>query len=125
MRAVREHDPSLPLLCLPGSVLLRRAAEAGLPVAVEAFADRAYARDGTLVPRGRPGAVIHSPEEVVRRCVAIATGRPVEDADGGALHLSPDSLCLHGDTPGAVDLARRVRAALTDAGVPLAAFAPV
>ena len=124
VRAVREHDPSLPLLCLPGSVLLRRAAEAGLPVAAEAFADRAYAPDGTLLPRSRPGAVLSDPELVVRRCVAMATGRPVEDVDGGALHLSPDSLCLHGDTPGAVELARRVRAALTGAGVPLAAFAP-
>ena len=124
VRAVREHDPALPLLCLPGSVLLRRAAEAGLPIAVEAFADRAYAPDGTLVPRSRPGAVLTDADEVVDRCVAIATGQPVPDTEGGLLHLSPDSLCVHGDTPGAVELARRVRAALTDAGVPLAAFAP-
>ena len=61
--------------------------------------------------------MLSDPELVVRRCVAMATGRPVEDVDGGALHLSPDSLCLHGDTPGAVELARRVRAALTGAGV--------
>jgi 5-oxoprolinase (ATP-hydrolysing) subunit A len=124
VRAVREHDPSLPLLCLPGSVLLRRAAQAGLPVAVEAFGDRAYRADGTLVPRDRPGAVVSDEEQVVRRCLALATGAPVEDVDGGALHLSPDSICLHGDTPGAPALARRVRAALTAAGVPLAPFAP-
>jgi 5-oxoprolinase (ATP-hydrolysing) subunit A len=122
VRAVHEHDPSLPLLCLPGSVLLRRAAEAGLPVALEAFADRAYTPDGTLVPRGRPGAVLSDPEQVVRRSVAMATGRPVEDVDGGLLQLAPDSLCVHGDTPGAVALARAVRTAMEQAGLSLAPF---
>ena len=123
VRAVRENDPSLPLLGLPGSALLRLAAEAGLPVVREAFGDRAYTAAGTLVPRSQPGAVLTDPDEVVRRCVAMATGEAVRAVDGTALHLAPESLCLHGDTPGAVELARRVRAALTGAGVPLAPFA--
>ena len=69
-----------------------------------------------------PGAVLHDPDEIARRCVAMATGEPVSDVDGGPLVLAPDSICVHGDTPGAVDIARRVRAALTEAGVALAPF---
>ena len=123
VRAVREHDPGLPLLGLPGSVVLRLAEDAGLPVVSEAFADRAYTSTGTLVPRSRPGAVLTDPDEIVDRCLALATGRPVHDVEGGELRLTPESLCVHGDTPGAVEIARRVRAALLDAGVPLAPFA--
>ncbi|RFU20395.1 LamB/YcsF family protein [Geodermatophilus marinus] len=123
VRAVVEYDPGLPVLGLPGSAFLRRAAEAGLPVVREAFADRAYTAEGTLVPRRRPGAVLHDAEEIVARSLAMARGEPVRDAEGGSLRLSPDSICVHGDTPGAVAIARRVRAALTGAGVELAPFA--
>ena len=123
VRAVREHDPALPLLGLPGSALLRLAEDAGLPVVREAFADRAYTPDGALVPRRLPGAVLHDPGQIAQRCVAMATGLPVADVEGRPLHLTPDSLCVHGDTPGAVDIARRVRAALTAADVRLAPFA--
>ena len=89
----------------------------------EAFADRAYTPDGALVPRRLPGAVLHDADEIARRCVAMATGEPVTDVDGGALHLAPDSICVHGDTPGAVEIARRVRAELERAGVALTPFA--
>ena len=123
VRAVLDHDPALPVLGLPGSAWLRQAEQAGLRGVREAFADRAYTSEGALVPRRLPGAVLHDPDEVARRCLAMATGQPVADVDGGELRLSPESICVHGDTPGAVDLARRVRAELERAGVVLTPFA--
>jgi 5-oxoprolinase (ATP-hydrolysing) subunit A len=123
VQAVLELDPSLPVTGLPGSAFLRRAEQAGLRVVREAFADRAYTPEGALVPRRLPGAVLHDPQEIAQRCVAMATGQPVRDAEGGALRLSPESICVHGDTPGAVAIARRVRSALEAAGVALAPFA--
>ncbi|NEK58634.1 LamB/YcsF family protein [Geodermatophilus sabuli] len=123
VRAVVEYDASLPVMGLPGSAWLRLAAGAGLTVVREAFADRAYTPEGTLVSRRLPGAVLHDAEEIARRCVAMATGEPVTDVDGGPLQLDPDSICVHGDTPGAVAIAARVRDALTGAGVELAPFA--
>jgi UPF0271 protein len=122
VRAVAEYDRTLPVLGLPGSAFLRLAAGAGLTVVAEAFADRAYTPEGTLVSRRLPGAVLHDADEIARRCVAMAAGEPVSDVDGGPLVLAPDSICVHGDTPGAVDIARRVRTALTEAGVALAPF---
>src|SRR3712207_4240809 len=123
VRAVVEYDRTLPVLGLPGSAFLRLAAEAGLTVVAEAFADRAYTPEGTLVSRRLPGAVLHDADEIARRCVAMATGEPVGDVDGGLLRLSPESICVHGDTQGAVQIARQVREALTRAGVALAPFA--
>jgi 5-oxoprolinase (ATP-hydrolysing) subunit A len=120
--AVVAYDRTLPVLGLPGSVFLRRAAEAGLTVVAEAFADRAYTPEGTLVSRRLDGAVLHDPAEIARRCVAMATGDLIADVDGVPLVLRPDSICVHGDTPGAVQIARQVREALTAAGVPLAPF---
>ena len=122
VQAVLDHDPSLPVMGLPGSAWLRQAEQAGLRVVREAFADRAYTPEGALVSRRLPGAVLHDADEIARRCVAMATGEPVADVDGGELRLSPDSICVHGDTPGAVDIARRVRAELERAGVALATF---
>ncbi len=123
VRAVAEYDRTLPVLGLPGSAWLRLAGEAGLPVVHEAFADRAYTPEGTLVPRGRPGAVLSDAGEIARRCLAMAAGEPVDDVEGNPLRLTPDSICVHGDTPGAVAIARQVRDALTGAGVELAPFA--
>lgn len=114
---------SLPVLGLPGSRLLARAREAGLPAVEEAFADRAYTPGGTLVPRGEPGAVVEDPDEVVRRAVGMTVDRTVVSADGSRIPVAARSLCLHGDTPGAAALARRVRAALEEAGVEVRAFA--
>ncbi len=124
VRAVLDYDGSLPVLGLPGSAFLGLAAEAGMTVVHEAFADRAYTPEGTLVSRRLPGAVLHDPEEIARRCVAMASGEPIEDVEGGPLVLRPDSICVHGDTPGAVEIARQVRAALTASGVVLTPFAP-
>jgi UPF0271 protein len=124
VRAVADYDRDLPVMGLPGSAWLRLAEDAGLTVVREAFADRAYTPQGTLVPRRHRGAVLHDAEEIARRCVAMATGEPVTDVEGNRLRLSPDSICVHGDTPGAVAIAQRVRDALTEAGVELAPFAP-
>ncbi|MQA33232.1 LamB/YcsF family protein [Modestobacter roseus] len=121
--AVVAYDRTLPVLGLPGSAWLRLAADAGLTVVPEAFADRAYTPEGTLVSRRLPGAVLHDPAEIAARCVAMAAGEPIRDVEGGALTLTPGSICVHGDTPGAVEIARRVRTALTTAGVELAPFA--
>jgi 5-oxoprolinase (ATP-hydrolysing) subunit A len=123
VQAVLDHDPALPVLGLPGSAWLRLAEQAGLRVVHEAFADRAYTPQGELVSRRLPGAVLHDADEIARRCVAMATGQPVRDVDGGELLLSPASICVHGDTPGAVGIARRVRAELERSGAPVAPFA--
>jgi UPF0271 protein len=99
-RGVVSVDRSLVLLGLPRSELVAAAEAAGLRTAGEAFADRAYRADGTLVPRTEPGAVIHNPEEVLARVVSLAARPDVE------------TICVHGDTPGAAELASKIRAAL-------------
>ena len=121
--AVVAYDADLPVLGLAGSVWLRTAAAAGLRVVAEAFADRAYTPDGTLVSRRLPGAVLHDVEDVARRCLAMANNEPVTDIDGGELTVVAESICVHGDSPGAVEMARAVRDTLTDAGVDLVPFA--
>ncbi len=123
-RAVAAYDPSLPLLGLPGSELQRAADAAALPFVAEAFADRAYTAAGRLVSRSEPGAVHHDPATVVAQAVALTRERRVRTIDGGEITVEADSLCLHGDTPGAVDLARAVRAALAELGVDIAPFRP-
>ena len=123
VEAIRRYDPALPLLTLPGSAAMEAAREAGVPTVAEGFADRAYTGEGRLVSRREPGAVLHDPERVATRAVIMATEGRVETIDGGQVEVEVRSLCVHGDTPGAVDLARAVRAALEDAGVALEAFA--
>jgi len=113
---------ALPLLGLAGSVLVSRATRAGGRVYAEAFADRAYAPDGTLAPRSEPGTVLTDPDEVAGRAVSLARDGAVRATDGSWLDVRADSICLHGDTPGALELARAVRAALLDAGVAVRAF---
>lgn len=121
--AVAAYDPTLPLLGLPGSQLLREATAAGLRAVPEAFADRGYRPDGTLAPRGTPGALVTDADEVARRCVTLATAGRVTATDGTEVEVGAGSICVHGDTPGAVDLARQVRAALEEAGLRLTPFA--
>ena len=121
--AVRDLDPSLPVLGLPGSALLRAAADAGLRTVAEGFADRGYTPDGTLVPRREPGALVHDPAAVAARAVRMAADGRVEAVDGSTVAVEVESVCVHGDTPGAVELARAVRTALTAAGLGPAPFA--
>ncbi|MEV2217755.1 5-oxoprolinase subunit PxpA [Streptomyces sp. NPDC050997] len=116
-------DATLPVLGLPGSRLLDLADKAGLPPVTEAFADRAYTDEGTLVPRGRDGAVVTDPEAVVARSVDLARSGKVTAHSGVRIAVRARSLCLHGDTPGAVGLARRVRERLETSGVRVEAFA--
>lgn len=120
--AVVAVDPSLPVMGLPGSAVLRLADEAGLRTVTEAFADRGYTSQGHLVPRRLPGAVLHDPDLVAARMVRLATEGVVAAVDGTELTVRADSICTHGDSPGAVEMARAVRAALTEAGVHIAPF---
>jgi 5-oxoprolinase (ATP-hydrolysing) subunit A len=119
-RAVRAFDPSLILFALPASELVRAGEAAGLTVAPEGFADRAYEPDGSLTPRSRPGAVIHALEAVVQRAVRMAVERRVTTTDGSEIEMHVDTLCTHGDTPGAQELTRALRAGLERAGVTIA-----
>ncbi|MEV0565822.1 5-oxoprolinase subunit PxpA [Dactylosporangium sp. NPDC050588] len=114
----------LPVLCQPGSVLARLAAEAGLRVVFEGFVDRGYLPDGRLVPRGTEGAVLTDIPTVTDRAVRMARTGEVVAIDGTVLHLPFESLCVHGDTPGAVSMATAVRTALLAAGLPLSPFTP-
>jgi UPF0271 protein len=121
--AVVEFDPGLAVLGLPGSQLLAAAARAGLHTVTEAFADRRYTADGGLVPRTRPDAVIGDPAAVAEQVRRMVSEGTVIADDGSLVALQPASICVHGDTPGAVELARRVRAALEQAGHRLEPFA--
>jgi UPF0271 protein len=116
-RATASVDGSLILFGLAGSELIAAGQRAGLRTAREGFADRSYRPDGTLVPRQEAGAVIEDVEAVVKAALAMARDRAVIASNGSRVPLEVDTICLHGDTPGAAMLASRVRQALTEAGV--------
>lgn len=118
-RAVAQVDPGLVLVGLAGSELLRAGERVGLRVASEVFGDRAYNPDGTLVPRTHRGAVIQDPEVVADRVLRMVTEGRVTAADGSEVQVRVDTVCFHGDTPGAVRLVRHVRERLEEAGVTL------
>jgi len=120
--ALEMYDRRLPLLTLPGSAAMQAAERAGVPAVAEGFADRAYRPDGQLVSRKEPGAVIADAGAVAGRALAMARDSTVTTAGGHQLTLRVDSLCVHGDSPGAVGLARAVRNALTSAGITVRAF---
>jgi UPF0271 protein len=122
VEAVRSYDPGLAALGLPGSRWLALAAEAGLPTYREAFADRAYTPEGTLVSRREPGAVLEDVDEIAQRCARMARGESISAVDGSEIQVSADSICLHGESPGAVAAARAVRDRLTAEGAALAPF---
>ena len=121
--AIRLADSSLVLLGLAGSLMIDVARDAGLAAAQEAFADRAYSSDGTLVARSIPGSVLTDPMIVAARAVRMMTSGEVETLEGSTIRLRADSLCVHGDTPGALDIVRAVRRALTERGLILSPFA--
>lgn len=123
--AILSYRPTLPLLVLPGLVAQRIAQQAGLPIFCEGFADRAYEPDGRLVFRNRPGAVLHDPAQVAARALRMVREGTVVAVDGSVLMLDVTTICLHGDTPGAVEIAQAVRAAMQDAGVELAPFVTI
>lgn len=123
--AVRRYDPTLPLLGLPGSEVLRQATAAGLTTISEAFADRAYTPQGTLVSRRDAGAVLSDPAAVAARMVTMVTAGTITAIDGTEIQVRAESICTHGDSPGAVAMALAVRAALRGAGVRIRPFAGV
>jgi UPF0271 protein len=123
VEAVRDYDATLPVLCLPGSVLGQLATGAGLRAVGEGFADRGYLPNGRLVPRSSPGAVITSAEEVATRALRMAVDGTVVAVDGSTVPVRVESVCVHGDTPDAVALARRVRAAMEQGGLAVGPFA--
>jgi 5-oxoprolinase (ATP-hydrolysing) subunit A len=116
-RAVAEFDRSLILFGLPGTELLRAGEAAGLRVAAEGFADRAYEPDGSLTPRTRPGSVIHDAAQVVRRAVRMARDGVVTATNGRDIPMRVDTICTHGDTPGSHELTRLLRAELQREGI--------
>jgi UPF0271 protein len=116
-RAIAAFDPEMVVVTLPDSTLARAAAGLGLRVAKEGFADRAYLEDGRLVPRSQKGAVLHDPAETTARAIQIVTKGTVTAITGKVIPLEIDTLCVHGDTPGAVAIARALREALETAGV--------
>jgi len=122
--AISEIDPTLAILGLPGSEVLRAADAAGLRSVTEAFADRAYTPAGTLVSRKEAGSVLHDAALVAARMVQLATEGTLTAIDGSTITVTADSICVHGDSPGATELARQVRAALTAAAIDITAFAP-
>lgn len=122
VRAVTAAGGALPVLGLPDSALLRAASAAGLRAVPEAFADRAYTPEGTLVPRALPDAVVTDPGSVADRAVRMARDRTVVASDGSVVTVSAESICVHGDSPGAVTMANSVRNALASAGFELASF---
>ena len=121
--AVLAYDASLPLLGLPGSQLLRLGDEAGLTTMTEAFADRGYTPQATLVSRREKGALLHDADEVAQRMVRMVTCGSLTAVDGTEVAVHARSICTHGDSPDAVTMARAVREALTEAGVTIRSFA--
>lgn len=120
--ALLRLDPTLKLVCLANSPLLGWAREAGLQCVAEAFADRAYTAEGTLVPRSRPGAVLHDAELIARRMLRLVAEGVIETEDGSEIVLQADSICVHGDSHDAVTIARTLKAGLLAAGVNIRAF---
>ena len=124
-RAVKEFDPSLILLGLANSRFADAAADAGIRFASEVFADRAYEDDGSLVARGKPGAVITDEDEAVSRVIGMVKNGTVESINGKIIELKPDSICLHGDGVKAVEFAKRIKAELNANGIETAPLAQI
>ncbi len=120
--AVSAYDATLPLMGLAGAASLRLAQAAGVPTVTEAFADRGYTAAGRLIPRGRPGALLDDPGEVAARMVRLATEGLVTCEDGTDIAVDARSICTHGDSPGAVEMATAVASSLRSAGVTIEAF---
>ena len=117
---VRRVGTELVLVGASGSMLIGAGREAGLPVAEEAFADRRYRSDGTLVPRGRPNALITDPDEAAEQAVQLARDGVVVADDSTRISVRADTICLHGDTPGAAEIARRIHERFRSAGIRIA-----
>lgn len=120
--AIRAVDPGLTLVALAGSPLIGWARDAGLRVVAEAFADRAYTPTGALVSRREKGAVLHDAEQIAQRMLRLVREGSIEAIDGSSVRVAADSICVHGDSPDAVAIARSVRERFAQAGVAVASF---
>lgn len=125
IEAIRAVDPTLVLVALAGSTLIELARSEGLTCIAEAFADRAYTPQGTLVSRREPGAVLHDPQLVAQRMLSLVRNGTLEAIDGSMVKIEADSICVHGDSPSAVEMARELRRVLEQADVSLQPFAGV
>jgi UPF0271 protein len=121
--AIARRHPRLAIVGMPGSILLAEAERAGLRTVAEGFADRLYLEDGSLAPRGSAGAVHASPERAAAQALSLAREQSVETASGVVLPVPAKTICLHGDSPGAVEIAKAVRARLESAGIEIRSFA--
>lgn len=120
--AIRAIDPTLVLVALAGSELIELARNEGLQCVAEAFADRAYTPQGTLVSRREPGAVLHDPKLVAQRMLRLVEDGTIEAIDGSRTRIQADSICVHGDSPAAVEMARELRRVLENANLSLRPF---
>jgi UPF0271 protein len=121
-QAIKDFDPSLPLVVLPSTPLEEEARKLGAPVIAEAFPERGYSRDGRLAPRGLLGALIESPVEAARRAVQMVAKGKVETIDGGTVQVRAQTLCIHSDNPQAVEIARAIREALLAEGITIQTY---
>ena len=121
-KAIKAVDPGLYMLCLGNSLMVEAAKAEGLPYVEEAFADRAYTAQGTLVPRKQEGSVIHDVQEVAQRVLQMVREGHIQSIDGQVVPITAQTVCVHGDTPGAVEMIKSIRGALDQAGVQTQAF---
>jgi UPF0271 protein len=119
---IKAVDPTLVLMGLAGTGILALAERAGLGTVAEAFADRAYTPDGHLVSRREAGAVLHDPDLIARRMVQLARHGTLEAIDGSTIQIAAQSICVHGDSPGAVAIAKEIRRAFEAEGLSVASF---
>jgi UPF0271 protein len=119
---IKAVDPNLIFVVLANSKLVKAGERANLPMAHEAFADRAYEDDGNLVSRRKPGAVLHDPKLIADRVVRMVQDSAIVSVTGKVVKTRIDTICIHGDNPEAVEIARGVRQALKDAGIEVAPF---
>jgi UPF0271 protein len=122
IEAIKMYNPALVLVALAGSNLVAQARQAGLKVVSEAFADRAYNRDGSLVSRRLEGAVLHDAEFVAKRVVAMLKNGGVESIDGVFTPIQADTICLHGDTAGALEMSAAIKAELLTNDIQVRSF---
>lgn len=121
-KGIKQVDPDLPIYGLANSELINAAKEVGIPYAQEAFGDRNYNADGTLVSRSLPNAVIKDPKEVAKRVKLMIENEEIIALDGTKIPLKPDSICVHGDNRAALDIVEELRKALTEAGIEIVPF---
>jgi UPF0271 protein len=119
---IKSVDPSLIFVVLANSRLVKAGEAANLPMVHEVFADRAYEDDGSLVSRRKPGAVLHDPRMIAERVLRMVEDGNVVSVSGKVIKMRMDTVCIHGDTPGAVEIARGIRQTLKNGGIEVAPF---